>query len=144
MAGRPPKPTAVLKLQGTAEPGRIAKRGVELKTEPGFPDAPDWLTKAAKLEWDYIRETHAAGVITRVDCSSLAVYCQMLGRYIDSERAVPYVMLPASFISTMNSLGGKLGLEPSSRVRLGSPNTPEKDDSPWEQFSVIDGGKKQG
>ena len=143
MPGRPPKSTATLKLQGTAKPSRLAKRGVEPKPEEGFPQPPDWLHSIAKREWDYIGQTHAPGVLTLVDRGMLGVYCQMMARFELAETADPYVGLPASFISAMASLGGKLGLECSSRTRLGTPpQAAPKEHSAWDMLD--DGAASHG
>jgi phage terminase small subunit len=141
MGGRPPKPAVLLRLKGTAQPVRIRKRGEELQPKPGFPDPPDWLIPAAKAEWDYIRATQSPGVIALVDRGILATYCQMFGRYVEAERSEPYVRLPASYLATMFSVAGKLGLESSARVRL-SVTPADRADRPlsiWDKFDSIRG-----
>jgi phage terminase small subunit len=132
MPGRPPKPTALLELQGTARKDRHGKRA-EPKPKKGFPPAPEWLQPEAKTEWERVCEGYdEQGIITKLDRGMLATYCQMWARYVASEKAEPYVMLPASFISTMASVANKLGLDPSGRVKLRVPDEPKPAENPWD------------
>src|SRR4051794_28623099 len=132
MAGRPPKPTALLELQGTARKHRHAKRAGEPKVPKGFPVAPEWLQPEAKAEWARVCHGYAeAGIVTPLDRGMLTTYCQMWARYVASETAEPYVMLPASFISTMASVANKLGLNSSGRVKLRMPDEQKPAESPW-------------
>jgi phage terminase small subunit len=146
MAGRPPKPTALLRLHGTARPGRIRARGREPKVTAGLPDAPDWLLPEARAEWDrVIRGFAATGVLTPLDRGMLATYCTMWARFVEAERADPYVAPSASFISTMSSIATKLGLDPAARVRLGTRLAPDEDenesegdpDDPWVKLAAL-------
>ncbi len=52
---RPPKPTALLHLQGTFRGDRHGKRGREPRAK-GTLDAPDWLVPEARAEWDRVVE----------------------------------------------------------------------------------------
>lgn len=131
--GRPPKPTVLLELQGTARPDRHSGRAREPKPSKGFPAAPEWLQPEGKAEWDRIQVAYAeCGIVTPLDRGMLTTYCQMWARYVASETAEPYVMLPASFISTMASVANKLGLDPSGRVKLRVPDEPKPAESPWD------------
>ena len=85
--GRPAKPTALKVLEGT-RPDRIPKH--EPKPRPLRPEKPSFLNDSAALLWDsLIDELEAVGVVTVVDQSALAGYCQAyeeaarLTRYLD-------------------------------------------------------------
>src|SRR4051794_37394957 len=79
MAGRPPKPTALLELQGTARKDRHASREREPKpAKGGFPAAPEWLQPEGKAEWERVQLAYAeSGIVTPLDRGMLATYCQM-------------------------------------------------------------------
>lgn len=71
-AGRPPKPTAQKKLEGTARPDRLNE------AEPQFPvllspDAPTWLDELAREHWLYHADLFSKSrVMTEADASLLA------------------------------------------------------------------------
>jgi phage terminase small subunit len=133
MPGRPPKPTALLELQGTFQKCRHGTRASEPKPSKGFPDAPEWLAPEGKAEWDRVNLAYAeSGIVTQLDRGMLATYCQMWARFVASETAEPYTPLPASFISTMATIANKLGLDPSGRTKLRVPDEPKSEASPWD------------
>lgn len=145
MAGRPPKPTRLLELKGTARRCRMERRGREPRSAESLPAAPEWLLPEAKAEWVRVSRGYAAaGVLTLLDRGMLATYCQMWARFVEAEQAVPYAPLPASFIATMASIANKLGLDPSGRVKLGAAPRDEAPRSPWDALAVIQGGRDAG
>lgn len=75
MAGRKPKPTAVKKLEGN--PGKRKLNTKEPNPGKGMPDCPTWLLPEAKTEWIRLSEKlNQMGVLTEIDRSAFAAYCQ--------------------------------------------------------------------
>jgi phage terminase small subunit len=55
-------------------------------------------------------------VLSSVDITTLATYCQMWARFVEAEKAKKPVS--PSYIAQMNILAGKLGLSPADRCRI--------------------------
>lgn len=54
--------------------------------EPALPAPPDHLSVEAKLEWDRVaEELYRARILTKIDRSVLAAYCQAYGRWVKAE-----------------------------------------------------------
>jgi P27 family predicted phage terminase small subunit len=86
VAGRP-KPTQLKILTGN--PGKRPLNRNEPKPARNLPDPPDELNEDARIEWDRIsRELYLLGLLTSIDRSGLAAYCQAYGRWMIAERAV--------------------------------------------------------
>ncbi len=83
MAGRKPKPTAVKKLEGN--PGKKKLNTKEPVPGKGMPDCPKWMLPDAKEEWVRLSEKlNQMGVLTEVDRSAFAAYCQSYARWKNS------------------------------------------------------------
>lgn len=82
-----PKPTALKVLQGN--PGKRAldlSAGVNPRVE--IPDAPRHLSKEARKEWKRITPIlEELGLISGLDRTALALYCQAVGRLAELEMA---------------------------------------------------------
>jgi phage terminase small subunit len=122
MPGLPPKATKLHLIHGTGRPDRHSKRLREPQPKGPLGGPPSWLMPSAKRLWREIEQSYGgdAEVLTRLDRTVLATYVQMWSRWQASERARPYVPMPASYIATMASIAGKLGLNPSDRAETGS------------------------
>jgi phage terminase small subunit len=108
--GRPPKPTELMRLQGTLRPGRHGDRKRKPKPPPGAPLAPEWLLPEARAEWDrVVRGYGKEGILTGLDWGMLATYATMWARFVESEATVPYVGLPASYLSAMAGIATRAG-----------------------------------
>ena len=84
---RPPKPTALLHLQGTYREDRHGRRSREPQAR-GRLDAPDWLAPEARAEWDRVVEAYAeAGVVTPLDRAMLATFCELWARFVEADRS---------------------------------------------------------
>lgn len=71
---RRPTPTAIKKLTGN--PGHRPLNDKELVVEPGAPEMPKGMSKAAQREWEFIVPVLLElGVLTQVDGKALAGYC---------------------------------------------------------------------
>ena len=129
---RPPKPTALLQLQGTYRKDRHGKRSREPRAK-GILDAPEWLAPEARAEWDRVVEAYAeSGVVTPLDRAMLATFCQLWARFVEAERSEPYEPVPVSHIVSMANIANRLGLDPSGRVKLPVQETPDPQPNPWD------------
>ena len=80
MAGRKPKPTALKALEGN--PGKRKLNKKEPMPGKGMPDCPKWLLPDAQEEWKRLCEKlNQMGVLTEVDRSAFAAYCQSYARW---------------------------------------------------------------
>ena len=128
MAGRPRKPTRILKLAGTFRKDRHGDR-FDSQIDPEVPNAPEWLTGEGLAEWDRLTgHIQYRRALAPIDRGALATYCTMWANHVECVKAGG---LPSSgLIATMLSVGGKLGLNPVDRAKLQVPSA-EKTKSPW-------------
>ncbi|WP_347312034.1 phage terminase small subunit P27 family [Defluviimonas sp. SAOS-178_SWC] len=146
MRGRKPKPTALKLIDGN--PGKRAITGREPKPPRTQPTCPAHLSATAKTEWKRLAcVLNEIGLLTQIDRTVLAAYCQAYGRWVEAERKLaetpPLLKTPAGYVQVspwitisnkqvelMTRLMAELGLSPSSRSRLAVqiPNGPK----PWE------------
>jgi P27 family predicted phage terminase small subunit len=143
MKGRKPTPAAVRKLSGN--PGK-RPLPAEIPVPAGLPHCPEHLTPEARAEWDrMIRELDAAGIITVLDRSALALYCTAWGRWVTAEKALkkkgpiittkagniiqnPALSIANQAMTQMQRMLVEFGLTPSSRARVKPAKVDEPDD----------------
>jgi P27 family predicted phage terminase small subunit len=146
--GRPPKPTALRKLQGN--PGHRPLPTGEPQPELGVPSRPEWLLPEAKREWNRIvPELERLGLLAKVDRALIAAYCQCWARYVAAEKDIrangesyvtdkgyegprPSVAIARAMIEKLTALSAKFGFTPSDRARIRVPEPEQKD--PFEEF----------
>ena len=138
LRGPRPTPSSVLRLRGTYRPGR---RKHEARVKPSRPRCPAYLKGPAKRAWEQIVPLlQDMGVLTRLDRSALARYCEDLaleracrdfiakhGRTYairDNKGAIKTVV-PFPEMTQLHKVGERLrraeaefGLTPASRTRL--------------------------
>ena len=145
MKGRKPKPTAAKKLAGN--PG---KRKLN-EAEPTFGApvdlrAPEHLSDLARGEWDRLAgELARAGVLTSVDTTTLAAYCEAFAQWVGAKAIVatdgitmlntfgtmvvhPAVRIADISVKQMVRLASELGITPASRSKV-KAQAPEKEES---------------
>jgi P27 family predicted phage terminase small subunit len=158
MRGRKPVPAAIKEAAGN--PGR---RPIPEHAEPvaGDPEPPPHLTAEAVAEWHRVTaDMRAMGTLGREVRSVLAVYCLAWSRMVEAEAHVtkfgaivtaprtgvamhnPHAAVAHRAANTVARLAAELGLTPGSRTRVGAVSPKPEADSPWDVFTVIDGGKK--
>ena len=154
--GRKPKPTALKVLEGN--PG---KRPLN-EHEPVPPKAaircPAWLEPDAKKEWKRLAPAlEAMGILTTVDISAFAGYCQAYARWKEAEefiskhgsifqtpsgyvQQVPQVSIAQQNLKIMQSFCSEFGLTPATRSRIiaNSGGDDGAADDPME--SILKGG----
>ena len=84
--GTKPKPTALLKQQGTYQ--KCRRRG-EPEIPPGSPKPPAWLDSEAVEEWRYA-VAHLGGhkILTEADRTALAMYAEAVADYVSMRKVV--------------------------------------------------------
>jgi len=126
MPGRPPKPTKILKLQGTARKDRHGRRN-DLTLENHIPAAPDYFGPDALEEWQaLVTDSQYSRVLARVDRGMIELYCALRAEFRKHLREG--TEMPASRLTVMANAASKLGLNPSDRTKINMPQEPEVDD----------------
>jgi len=134
--GPAPTPTSLKKLRGN--PGKRALPKDEPKPSTEHVPCPAFLTSGAKGEWKRIvPELKRLGLLTKVDRSALAAYCQHWDEFrratieIEAAGAVvqegdknpivsPWITIRNRASELMNKYIQQFGFSPSSRVGLSS------------------------
>jgi P27 family predicted phage terminase small subunit len=165
--GRPPKPTALKKLEGN--PGKRALNDSEPVSIPLSPKTkpPKWLDPIAKKEWKRILpELCRMGLATRCDTASLEAYCDAYSTMVRAAAVLnqegfvfttntgyisqlPQVNIKNQAANLIRQFGSEFGLTPSSRCRLKIGGEKKEEEDPMEailagkipDFKVINGGK---
>ena len=144
--GRKPKPTALKEMTGQARADRTPKGEPAVVTIlPNAPEPPVHLDAYAIAEWDNIcGALFRCGILTEIDGSGLAMYCQAYGRWRKAEECIQAMaatdpengglmmmttngnLVQNPMVGTANTAmrdamkyAAEYGLTPSSRVRLG-------------------------
>lgn len=151
MAGRKPIPTALKILRGN--PGRRPLPKDEPQIPAGIPEAPKHLTGKAKKEWHRIvPELHKAGLLTKVDGTALAAYCDCFAQWAEASRQLkktgllvkgslgepvinPLWKISNAAMERMKQFLVEFGMTPSSRSRVKSASIPEPEEEGADYFS---------
>jgi P27 family predicted phage terminase small subunit len=149
MRGRRPKPSALKRLQGN--PGKRKLNDREPEFDASALTCPDFVQGAARREWHRtVALLSAANVVTTIDRTVLAAYCQNYERWVDASAQLrktgPIIKAPSGYpivnplISVvrgyellMSRQMVELGMTPSSRSRL-RIEQPEKTEDPLDAF----------
>ena len=154
MRCRKPKPTALKVLEGN--PGKRPINGREPKPPSSQPTCPSHLSPTAKAEWKRLAGTlNRIGLLTQVDRTTLAAYCQAYGKWVEAERRLaetptllklpsgyiqvsPWVTISNKQLELMAKYMAELGITPSSRSRLAiqipGGRKPWESDPDWDFF----------
>lgn len=134
MRGRKGKPTALKILEGNR--GKRAINGQEPKPPGSLPDCPAHLSAEATAEWHRIADSlNRIGLLTQVDRTTMAAYCQCYGRWVEAEQKLketpsilrmpsgyiqqsPWLTISNKQLELMVKYMSELGLTPASRSRL--------------------------
>jgi len=135
-AGRPRKPTKLHVINGTDRPCRRNNDEPEPDVVENVPDPPEFLSDTAKEEWYSISvKLHNIGVLTDIDLSMLALYCQAYGRWVDAEKKItpanmvvktkngnpinnPYLNIANTSMRDCHRYLAEFGMTPSSRTKI--------------------------
>jgi P27 family predicted phage terminase small subunit len=132
--GRPRKPTKLKLIQGTLRPGRDLPNEAIPAVE--IPPMPAHLSPDAQVEWNRIcKHLSQLGLLTMIDRSMLAAYCQNWSRWVFAEQQIeklgpvikapsgypilnPFVAIANKALELMHKFGTEFGLSPASRTRI--------------------------
>jgi len=85
--GRKSKSSHLKLIKGEKNKDRINEKAP--KPEPKRPSCPSHLSKEAKKMWRFLApQLEKMGVLTRIDGSVLASFCQAYGRWVEAERVL--------------------------------------------------------
>jgi len=152
--GKPPLPSSVIDIRGGARHYHRKKEDLELEPNPNpnIPPCPDHLDAVAKEEWDrVVEEIEALGIVTNLDMSVLASYCNSYSRWVRATTKVNeegyFYTLPNGYqqqnanLSIANKAeemmlraAGKLGFTPSDRSQVKRVDNPNKQEDRKERF----------
>ena len=142
--GRKPKPTAIKLLEGN--PGRRPLNEHEPVPPKATIKCPAWLEPEAKKEWKRLAPAlESMGVLTSVDISAFAGYCQAYARWKEAEefisqhgsifqtpsgyvQQVPQVSIAQQNLKIMQSFCTEFGLTPATRSRIAANGNEGKND----------------
>ena len=134
MRGRKPKPAHLKVLEGN--PSRRPLNRNEPNPERKIPTCPQHLCPSAKAEWKRLaQQLYVLGVLTPLDRSTLAAYCQAYGRWVEAEQKLketpallkmpsgyvqqnPWLTIANKQLELMHRFMSELGLSPASRSRV--------------------------
>jgi P27 family predicted phage terminase small subunit len=151
--GRKPKPTALKVLEGN--PGKRPINESEPKPEKRAPKCPIWLEHEAKKEWRRMSKTlEAIGVLTQVDATAFAGYCQAYARWREAEeflskhgtifktpsgyiQQVPQVSIAQTYLKIMKDFCSEFGLTPAARSRISLSTTTGTSNDPMEEMLKV-------
>lgn len=140
--GRKPKSERLKVLQG--RPGKRPLTN-EPKPPPVAPECPDWLADEAKAEWRRVApKLERLGLLTEIDRTALAAYCQEYARWVEAEAVLakegtvvktekgylyqrPELGIARKALQSIKGWCAEFGLTPSSRARMNLPEQPEED-----------------
>lgn len=143
MPGRPKKPTAVKKAQGTAQKCRELDNEFVPTLVDGVPDPPEVLQKnqrAMRLWMESVVELESKKMLYRVDLNILASYCLELSTYFEMTAYCErngYVcegrrraedLIRRDCLDRAIKLAHEYGFTPAARTKISMPQQPEKDD----------------
>ena len=129
------KTTAKLKAEGGYRATRHRDRA-DQHAKPAAIVAPKHLGKTGKTLWSQVVESLPESLITSLDASALAMFCQLADVYeklrpefeadpIDKDLRISFL----SVVSQMDRLGRQFGWTPQSRAGLTIAQADDKDES---------------
>ena len=140
-------------LDGTLSPERAKRHPAPTLTEP---TKPDWLSPEAGREWDrVVPELSRLRLLSSVDHSSLAVYCEAWSSFVQAavdvrERGVlipgarsgdlvrnPSAQVMRDSATTMRAYATEFGLTPQARARMTLPTDDDAKHEAEELFSRL-------
>ena len=146
MATRGPKPKATVIKLITGNPGRRPMNDREAKPKVKIPHPPALLEGDALREWRRITVLLAeVGLITKLDRTVIAAYCQAWARWLECERMLkttglivrtpngypaysPYLAASNKALDQLRQLTEQIGLSGSARSRIRATEPSEGQD----------------
>ena len=156
MATPKPKPTQMKIIEGNPSRRPLPKNEPEPDVSVKVPKPPKYLSKTAKKEWKVIAERlHRLGLLTEIDLSALAIYCQAYGRSVDAENELqkstmiittdkgndiqnPLIGIINRSAEIAHKFLTEFGMTPSSRTKVSAAKAEKKS----KFYGLISGGSK--
>ena len=156
MRGRKPKPTQIKRISGN--PGKRPLLQDEATPERALPRPPAILQGLARKEWWRMAPLlYDAGLLTKIDVTALATYCQCYARWCDAEEEIrrtgtvikstkgqpmvsPFLKVANIALQQLMRMLVEFGMSPSSRSRVTVAKIPDPEDE-FEKF-LRSGGRK--
>lgn len=147
MAGRKKLPTNLKVLKGTQRADRLNPD--EPMPDPNIPEAPDFLSKEALIEWGRITtQLSKLGLITDIDMAALALYCQAWGRIVKYEKVIseegelnkdgsntsPAMWIVNKSYEQVYKFLTEFGMSPASRSKVSAKKQTQKEADPWDKL----------
>ncbi len=146
MRGRKPIPKNLHVLRGN--PGRRPLKP-EPEPENRMPSCPSFLKGEAQKEWRRISKLlYHCGLLTPVDRTALAAYCQTFSQWVEAQGHIaevgmvvkgsngpmqnPYLRIANRLLEQMQKLLVEFGMTPSSRSRI--KIQPREEESEFRRF----------
>lgn len=149
MEGRPPLPTHLKLVKGTARSHRLNKK--EPKPPVVVPKPPDYLDDRAKAKFTELAKMLARhGVMTELDVGAIARYVVVWCRWVDAEAEIkkrgpvvktsgdniiqnPFLAVANKCLLQMAQIESEFGLTPSARSRI-RMEMPSDTVDPFEEY----------
>jgi len=132
---RPPKPTKLHVLQGTARPSRIAKRGTEPDVTSAIGVPPDWMPETGRQEWIRCVGHPVIGqLLSALHKGTFEHYCVLYDRFVKD--AMGTEPMKASDRAAYHSLCMQLGFTPAAQSKVSMP-TERKPQSAWDLIAKM-------
>jgi P27 family predicted phage terminase small subunit len=158
--GRKPTPTHLKLVRGNPGKRALPKKGEELPVVIEEVSPPPFLSDDAKVEWGRMMQALVAlKLVSSLDRSAFAAYCQAYGRWAQAERALaamrerdphsagllvkttgdnivqnPLVGIANKAMSDMVRYAAEFGMTPSARVRLNGSGGGGAQENPFNAF----------
>jgi P27 family predicted phage terminase small subunit len=157
-AGRPNKPTALKKLEGTYRKDRAVVNEMMPSNLEYAPSPPTFLNREAKKEWKSVcEELIELKMLHRVDLGLLAAYCSEMANYIHAVKELrkgsevhtltrddgsvysmpsPWISIKNSYLKNAQAIASQFGFTPSARTKINGSRKGEKD--PFDEMMNLD------
>ena len=155
--GPSPQPTRLRVLRGNPGKRPINHNEPRPAATPTVPEPPEWLESYAKGKWrEAAPPLHRMGLLSEVDLSFFAAYCQSYARWRAAEEWIsenggtivlrdkdgnarsvvraPQAITAQAALADMNRFGSQFGLSPSSRTNIQAAPLVE----PENKFSLLE------
>jgi P27 family predicted phage terminase small subunit len=150
MRGPSPQPTALRVLHGN--PSKRPLNAEEPAPAPAELDPPAFLEGEAAAEWRRLAgKLHRLGLLTEIDGTAFATYCEAWARWREAETAIkkfgmvikgkggfpvisPYVAVANRAMGHMRSFLVEFGMTPSSRSRVRASGDRDQPSDPFAEF----------
>ena len=136
MTGRPPIPTNLKVIRGTAQPCRMNENEPRPEKVADVVCPPELSAKEKKCWNSLAGDLKKAGILTTIDLNALMTYCKLWVIWQDqmSQKDVEITPNVDRVFKQLLSLWREFGMTPASRSRIRAENAePEDDFDAWQK-----------